>query len=156
MGKLHHYKTTVEWTGNRGEGTSGYRSYDRAHTIQVDNKAVINGSSDPAFMGDASRYNPEDLLLASLSSCHMLWYLHLCADNGIIVMEYADHATGTMEEDENGGQFKEVTLHPFVLVADSSMIEKAGALHKEAHQKCFIANSCNFPVNHEATVKAME
>ena len=156
MAKEHRYRLETAWTGNRGTGTSGYTAYGREHEIRAPGKPALPGSSDPAFRGDPAHWNPEELLVASLSACHMLWYLHLCADNGIIVMEYADHATGTMEEDENGGQFKEVTLHPFVLVADSSMIEKAGALHKEAHQKCFIANSCNFPVNHEATVKAME
>jgi len=153
MGKLHHYKTTIQWTGNRGEGTSGYRNYDRAHTISVENKAVINGSSDPAFMGDASRHNPEDLLLASLSSCHMLWYLHLCADNGIIVTAYTDNATGIMEENEQGGRFTEVTLHPLVMIKDASMIEKARELHAAANKKCFIANSCNFPVKHEASIQ---
>lgn len=153
MGKQHQYKALITWTGNRGEGTSGYRSYDRAHTIQVGNKSVIHASSDPAFLGDATRYNPEDLLLASLSSCHMLWYLHLCSDNGIIVTEYSDNASGTMEENETGGRFTEVTLCPVVIITDASMINKAVALHEEANKKCFIANSCNFPVKHEVQVK---
>lgn len=154
MARQHHYKATINWTGNRGEGTSGYKTYDRAHTITIQNKAEIQASSDPAFMGDATRYNPEELLLASLSSCHMLWYLHLCADNGIIVIDYKDDASGIMEEDAGGsGKFIEVTLHPLVKVKDGSMIEKAKALHKEANQKCFIANSCNFPVRHVVQVE---
>ncbi len=154
MARQHYYKATINWTGNRGEGTSGYRTYDRAHTITVQNKAPIQASSDPAFMGDATRYNPEELLLASLSSCHMLWYLHLCADNGIIVMDYKDDASGIMEEAATGsGKFTEVTLHPLVKIKDASMLEKAKDLHSEANQKCFIANSCNFPVKHEVQVE---
>lgn len=154
MAKQHHYKTTVNWTGNRGEGTSGYRNYDRNHTIEAGNKAIIPASSDPAFLGDPSRYNPEELLLASLSSCHMLWYLHLCSDNGVIVTAYADNAEGIMEENNNGGKFTEVTLHPVVKVREASMIGKATELHEEANKKCFIANSCNFPVKHEVVVES--
>lgn len=154
MSKQHHYKTLVNWTGNRGEGTSGYRNYDRNHTIEAGNKTIINASSDPAFLGDPSRYNPEELLLASLSSCHMLWYLHLCADNGVIVTSYSDNATGIMEENTNGGKFTEATLHPVVKVTEASMIEKAKHLHEEANKKCFIANSCNFPVKHEVLVES--
>lgn len=154
MAKQHHYKTLVNWTGNRGEGTSGYRTYDRNHTIEAGNKTIINASSDPAFLGDPSRYNPEELLLASLSSCHMLWYLHLCADNGVIVTAYSDNATGIMEENDNGGKFTEATLHPVVTVREASMIDKAKHLHEEANKKCFIANSCNFPVKHEVLVES--
>lgn len=152
MGKQHYYTTQIEWTGNRGEGTSGYRNYDRAHTIQVNNKEIIKASSDPAFLGDATRYNPEDLLLASLSSCHMLWYLHLCSDAGIIVTAYSDNAKGIMEENENSGKFTTVTLYPVVTITDATMKTKAATLHEEANKKCFIANSCNFPVKHEVTI----
>ncbi|MBC7937406.1 MAG: OsmC family protein [Rhizobacter sp.] len=152
MAKQHHYKTLITWTGNRGEGTSGYRNYDRAHIIQVENKEIIRASSDPAFLGDPSAHNPEDLLLASLSSCHMLWYLHLCADNGVVVLSYSDNAAGIMEENPNGGKFIEVTLHPVVKVAHPSIIGIATALHAQAHKKCFIANSCNFPVKHEVNI----
>ena len=156
MVKQHHYETSVNWTGNRGEGTLHYKSYDRDHIIVVDNKAPIRASSDPAFMGNSFHYNPEELLLASLSSCHMLWYLHLCADAGIIVIAYTDMATATMEENNRGGKFIEARLQPQVTVATSAMIEQASALHKEANQKCFIANSCNFPVYHSASIKAAE
>lgn len=151
MSKEHFYKTNVEWTGNRGEGTSHYKGYDRSHRITVANKAVIEASSDTAFMGDASKYNPEELLLAALSSCHMLWFLHLCSDNGIVVVEYTDNATGVMIETVSGGHFTEVLLHPVVKITDKTNIEKANALHEEANKKCFIANSCNFPVKHEPT-----
>jgi organic hydroperoxide reductase OsmC/OhrA len=150
MGKQHHYKTTVAWTGNWGAGTTRYDGYDRNHTFSVENKANILCSSDAAFRGDGTRHNPEDMLVYSLSSCHMLWYLHLCADEGVIVTDYTDQATGTMlESPGGGGRFVEVTLHPSVKVKDASMIDKANELHNKAHEKCFIANSCNFPVKHE-------
>ena len=152
MAKLHSYNTVIEWTGNTGEGTAHYRSYSRNHIIRGNGKKPVEASSDPAFSGDPSRYNPEELLLASLSACHMLWYLHLCADNGIVVIAYTDHATGTMEENENGGRFLEVTLHPQIKLSEASMMEKAKALHTVAHQKCFIANSCNFPVHHQPVI----
>jgi len=127
----------------------------RSHTISVQGKAVINASSDPAFRGDSSRYNPEELLVASLSSCHMLWFLHLCSAAGIIVLEYEDNATGTMAESGNGsGFFTNVTLHPAVVVSHQSMIEPANALHRDAHKHCFVANSCNFPVEHRPTCRS--
>lgn len=156
MEKIHQYSTKLVWTGNKGAGTSGYRSYSRDHSISVDSKPTILACSDPAFMGDASRHNPEDFLVASLSSCHMLWYLHLCADAGVVVVNYDDEATGVMKENENGGSFVEVTLHPTVVVQEKSMMEKAQALHADAHSKCFIANSVNFPVKHIVNVKAFE
>lgn len=151
--KHHHYKTTIQWTGNKGTGTSGYRDYERSHTISVDNKPIIEGSSDPSFRGDKTKYNPEEMLLSSLSSCHMLWYLHFCSEAGIIVTGYTDHATGIMEETANGsGRFVEANLHPEVIVTDESMVEKAKELHHKANEFCFIANSVNFPVKHNPTV----
>ena len=150
MSKEHTYTLTTKWTGNTGTGTSAYKAYERAHTIEKENKPDILLSSDPAFRGDTTRYNPEELLLASLSSCHMLWYLHLCSEAGIVVVDYVDHATGIMEETaDGGGRFVEVALHPVVTVSDASMIEKANALHHKANELCFIANSVNFPVKHE-------
>ena len=150
MKTQHQYNLTVKWTGNKGVGTSNYGAYDRSHTILADNKADILGSSDPSFRGDATKYNPEELLVASLSACHMLWYLHLCSKSGVVVVDYQDNATGTMVETENGGgRFKQVTLYPHVIVTEPSMIEKANALHHEARKLCFIANSCNFPIYHE-------
>lgn len=151
MDKEHIYNIATKWTGNTGTGTSNYRSFERSHTIYVENKPEILASSDPAFRGDKSKHNPEELLVASLSSCHMLWYLHLCAEAGVIVIEYADQATGIMMETSNGGgKFKEVTLNPVVTVENASMTEKANALHKKANELCFIANSVNFPVKHQA------
>lgn len=150
MAKEHHYTTTITWTGNNGTGTSGYTDYERSHTLQIIGKPDLACSSDAPFRGDISKHNPEDMLLASLSSCHMLWYLHLCADAGVIVTDYTDQATGTMVlTPQNGGHFSEVTLHPVVTVSDASMREKAIALHEAAHRHCFIANSVNFPVRHE-------
>jgi len=148
----HHYQVTVAWTGNSGKGTSDYRGYERSHTINVERKPVIDASSDPAFRGDKTRYNPEELLVASLSSCHMLSYLHLCAVAGVVVTAYTDNATGTMTQTpDGGGHFTEVTLYPSVTVSDESMIAKANELHHEANKLCFIANSCNFPVHHKPT-----
>jgi len=147
MAREHHYHVTVEWIGNLGIGTSGYRDYDRRHEITVEGKPVIPASSDPAFLGDPARYNPEDLLVASLSSCHMLWYLHLCAEAGIVVTEYVDRAEGTMAEGAGGaGRFTHVTLKPEIAVKLGADLDRARALHHEAHAKCFIANSVNFPV----------
>jgi len=151
--KQHHYKATIEWTGNTGTGTDHYKNYKRSHRIVIDGKADIEGSSDPAFLGDSTKHNPEDLLLASLSSCHMLWYLHFCSVHKIIVEEYVDYATGIMVEEESGkGYFKEVTLSPSVRVKDSAMIDLAIELHKKASEYCFIANSVNFPVLHHPKI----
>ena len=145
----HHYKTIITWTGNQGKGTADYRAYGRNHVINVDGKPTIPASSDPSFRGDKTRYNPEELLLASLSSCHMLWYLHLCCVAGVVVVDYTDEARGTMVETaDGGGYFKEVTLYPVVTVSDASMVEKANALHHEANKMCFVTNSMNFPVHH--------
>lgn len=147
MPKHHRYESTVRWTGNKGTGTSAYRAYSRDHEIGGPGKPAIPASSDPAFHGDASRYNPEELLVASLSACHMLWYLHLCAVNKVIVLEYEDQAGGVMEEtDGGGGRFLEVTLRPHITVTAESDLETAKRLHHDAHEKCFIANSVNFPV----------
>ena len=150
MQKKHQYVTTLKWTGNKGEGTKTYTAYDRDYIWLADNKAPLEGSADPAFRGDATKYNPEELLLASLSGCHMLSYLHLCAVAGVVVTNYVDQATGIMEETaDGGGHYTEVTLHPVVTVTDASMIDKANELHKRASELCFIASSVNFPVHHQ-------
>jgi len=156
--KKHNYEINLEWTGNKGSGTFDYRSYGRNHKIIVENKREpILGSSDPNFMGSAARYNPEELFISSISACHMLWYLHLCSVNGVIVTEYHDRASGIMEESvDGGGQFKSITLHPSILVSEPSMIQKAQALHQDANHKCFIANSLNIPVEHEAVIKSIQ
>jgi len=152
MAKQHNYSLNIKWTGNKGEGTTRYDAYDRSYIISGENKVGILGSADAPFRGDITKYNPEDLLLASLSSCHMLWYFHLCADAGIIVTEYIDNPTGILVQNETGsGSFSEVTLNPTVIVSDNSMIEKANQLHEKANQFCFIANSVNFKVKHNPT-----
>ena len=152
MNKEHHYALSIEWTGNSGTGTSDYRAYTRNHTISSDGKPDLLASSDPSFRGDKTRYNPEEMLVAALSSCHMLSYLHVCVLNGVVVLEYKDNATGTMKENPDGsGQLTEVTLRPIVKVKDASMIEKANQLHKRASELCFIARSVNFPVHHSPT-----
>jgi len=147
-GKLHQYTVAVTWTGNRGTGTSGYRDYGRDHEIAAAGKPMIPGSSDPAFRGDPERWNPEEMLVASVSTCHQLWYLHLAATAGITVVAYEDRPVGTMAEDANGsGRFTTVTLHPTVTILPGDDAAKAKALHHDAHEMCFVANSVNFPVD---------
>lgn len=155
MTKTHHYAVIVKWTGNTGTGTSGYRNYERQHEILGEAlKPLIPGSSDPAFRGDPARWNPEELLVAALSACHKLWYLHLCAEAGIVVVAYVDHAEGFMEETTDGsGCFKRVILRPEVTLAPGSDTAKTRELHHKAHAKCFIANSVNFPVECEPQVR---
>lgn len=153
MPQAHTFRVKVEWTGNTGKGTLDYAAYKRAHEISAEGKPVIPGSSDPAFRGDKSRYNPEELLVASLSACHMLWYLHLCADAKIIVTDYRDEAHGTMKlTADGGGHFTEVTLKPYVKIQKGCDANLAEELHSRAHHLCFIANSMNFPVKVEPTM----
>ena len=156
MAKQHTYHTTTTWTGNTGQGTANYRAYVRSYEVNADHKsAPILGSSDPSFRGDRSRYNPEELLVASLSSCHMLWMLHLCADAGIVVTAFHDQSTGMMAETVDGaGQFTEVTLRPQITITDPARIAETQALNARAHHFCFIARSVNFPVKHEALITA--
>lgn len=144
----HRYDVDVEWTGNQGSGTRDYRAYTRDHEVTAPGRPTIPGTSDPQFRGDPRRWNPEQLLVAALSQCHLLWYLHLCADAGVVVTGYRDTATGTM----TGDRFTSVVLRPHVTVADPAMVAKAEKLHGPAHEKCYIANSVNFPVSHEPMV----
>jgi organic hydroperoxide reductase OsmC/OhrA len=154
--KKHLYRSKINWTGNTGESTRNYHSYERSYTVSIDGKVDISGSSDPAFSGNPQLHNPEDLLLAAVSSCHLLWYLHLCSIHKILVLEYTDYAEGTMVENENGsGKFTEIILKPEIVVAEESMIEKAFELHHTASEYCFIANSLNFKVKHEAKIKCI-
>lgn len=150
----HRYEVDVRWTGNLGSGTAGYRAYSRSHEVSGPGKtAAILCSSDPAYGGDAARYNPEELLVASLSACHMLWVLHLCADAGIVVTAYADRAIGTMKlEPDGSGRFAEVTLYPRLTITDANRIGETVAIHEQAHRMCFVASSVNFPVRHRPEV----
>jgi organic hydroperoxide reductase OsmC/OhrA len=146
--RTHRYKVRTVWTGE----TRGYRSYSRDHRIEVTGKPPIAASADPAFRGTAERYNPEDMLVASLSACHMLWYLHLCAVGGVVVLGYEDAAEGVLAEAPGAGRFTEVTLRPVVIITADSDAETARTLHKQAHKECFVANSVNFPVRCEPTI----
>lgn len=157
MSRSHQYTVTVNWTGSRAGGTTSYSAYDRAHEVSADGKTAILASADPAFRGDPSRYNPEELLVAALSQCHMLSFLSVCARSGVVVMSYIDSAVGTMAETGGGsGRFTEVVLRPVVTVADVSMVDKAKELHHTAHEICFIANSVNFPVRCEPSTQVTE
>ncbi|MCM6761118.1 OsmC family protein [Rathayibacter sp. ZW T2_19] len=152
----HHYAVSVVWEGNRGTGTSGYRDYGRQNTVRADGREPILGSADKPFRGDPDRWNPEQLLLAALSQCHLLSYLHVAVKNGVVVTDYVDDAIGRMVQEGDGGRFASVTLRPRVTVADPSMIELARSLHPEAARLCFIANSVAFPVDHEPETVAAD
>ncbi|MEP6962248.1 MAG: OsmC family protein [Acidobacteriota bacterium] len=149
----HQYSVVVEWTGNRGSGTSAYAAYSRDHQIFVEGKTtLIAGSADASFRGDPAKYNPEELLVEALSACHMLAFLHLCADAGIVVTAYRDTAAGSMQVQADGaGQFTKVTLRPHVAITDGTRLTELDALHHRAHEVCFIARSVNFTVGCEAT-----
>lgn len=142
----HRYRVKVTWTGNRGSGTSAYRAYSREHTLAAAGKPAIPGSSDPAFRGDGTRWNPEDLLVASAAACHKLWYLHLCAEAGVTVLAYADEAEGLMLDTPGNGRFAEIVLHPRVTIRAGDDAEIARHLHHDAHRNCYVANSVNFPI----------
>lgn len=153
----HHYALRTVWTGARDRGTVDYRSYGRDHVLSVEGKSDILGSADRPFRGDADRWNPEEMLLGALSQCHLLSYLYVCSDAGVVVTAYEDDAVGTMVQTvDGGGHFTEVILRPRVTVADESMRERALALHRDASEKCFIASSVNFPVLHEPTIVVAE
>lgn len=156
MGQEHTYEVTVTWTGNTGTGTSSYAGYSRDHEVSVPGAATIPASSDPAFRGDPTRVNPEQLLVASLSQCHMLWYLHLAAQAGIVVTAYQDAATGTIRTEPDGsGRFEQVTLRPRVVLAAGNDQALAMDLHERVGGYCFIARSMNFPVRHRPSVLAV-
>jgi len=153
--KTHNYRINVEWTGNKGNGTIDYTSYSRSHAISAPGREVkILCSSDSQFKGDKTKYNPEDLFVASIASCHMLWYLHLCAINDIVVTDYRDNASGILEEHADGsGQFTLVTLRPEVFITEKMLLDKATKLHQDAHKMCFIANSCNFEIEYKPIIR---
>jgi organic hydroperoxide reductase OsmC/OhrA len=154
MSSAHRFETKVTWTGNLGTGTSSYRAYSRSHDISgPDKSANILASSDPAFRGDRTRYNPEELMVAALSGCHMLWVLHLCAEAGITVVEYVDAAHGMMTMNPDGsGQFSEVVLRPSITIREEGREADVIAANEKAHGLCFIARSVNFPVRHDPSV----
>lgn len=149
----HPYSIQLNWTGNSGQGTANYTSYERSYEIAVEGKPPLQGSADPQFRGEASKYNPEELLVAAISSCHMLWYLHLCANANILVTKYQDHAVGELSIEKGGsGQFTMVDLNPVIEISDPAQIEAATAFHQKAAEYCFIARSVNFPIHHHPSV----
>ena len=151
----HQYKSHLIWDGNRGEGTSSYGVYGRNYRMIVEGKPEIHGTADTAFRGEAEKWNPEDLFLAAIVSCHMLSYLALCAREHISVLSYEDEATAVMKEDgKGGGRFEEVTLHPVVTIASADHVDRARELHHRAHDLCFIANSCSVPIRHRAELRS--
>jgi organic hydroperoxide reductase OsmC/OhrA len=153
LAKTHTYEVALTWIGNTGTGTSGYGAFERSVEASAEGKPIISGSADPAYRGARDRWNPEELLVVSLSQCHMLWYLVLCAKEGIVVTDYVDHASGTLvETPDGGGHFEEVMLHPRVTITDAGRIERAVALHERAHDLCFVARSVNFAVRADPTV----
>ncbi|OEU96794.1 OsmC family protein [Streptomyces oceani] len=155
MSTPHRYELTVRWTGNTGAGTATYRSFARTHEVRGAGKPSIPASADPRFRGDVERWNPEELLLASLAQCHMLWYLHLCSTHGVVVTDYVDQPVGALELDEGGrggGRFTEAVLRPRVTVAEATMVEPARSLHADVPALCFIARSVDFPVLHEPMI----
>ena len=157
MNTQHNYKLATKWTGNQGTETFNHKDFERSYTIQIENKADIFGSSDPEFRGDKTKHNPEELLLASVSSCHMLWYLYLCYEAQIMVTNYVDNATAILEETENGnGKFSSITLNPIITVTEESMVEQATELHKKANEFCFVANSLNLKVDHQPVINVAE
>jgi organic hydroperoxide reductase OsmC/OhrA len=155
--RTHRYELTVTWTGDRGTGTSGYRDFSRAHEVTAPGRPALLGSSDPVFRGERDRWSPEQLLVAAIAQCHMLWYLHLCAEAGVVVVGYTDNPTARLEEAaDGGGQFTELVLHPRITVTEAGMTQRAAELHADAHRLCFIARSVNFPVGHEPLIEVAE
>lgn len=151
---IHPYSIQLNWTGNSGQGTASYTSYERSYDITVEGKPVLQGSADPQFRGEVTKYNPEELLVAAISSCHMLWYLHLCANANIIVTKYQDQAVGELRIEKNGsGRFTRVDLNPMIEIIDPTKIESAIALHQKVAEYCFIARSVNFPIHHHPSVR---
>lgn len=151
--KEHRYSIALKWTGNLGYGTDSYDTYSREHVIRSEGKDDIMGSSDASFNGDSRYHNPEELLLSSIASCHMLWYLHLCSANGIVVTSYKDQPEATMIEQKDGsGAFEQATLNPKVEITDGIKVHLAKTLHGVAHKMCFIANSLNFEIVHNPTI----
>jgi organic hydroperoxide reductase OsmC/OhrA len=156
MMKKHSYTSEIRWTGNLGKGTENYTAYARDFEVHIEGKPTLFASSDSAFRGDASRHNPEDLFLSSISSCHMLWYLHLCSEAGIQVQSYSDRPKGTMVESKSGkGEFVSVVLHPIVTIKNASQTALALELHHKANEFCFIANSVKFEIQHQAKVEVI-
>jgi organic hydroperoxide reductase OsmC/OhrA len=149
---MAEFEARIRWTGDRGEGTKTYRGYDRTWRIETPGQVPIECSNDPAIGGDPNKPNPEELLLASLAGCHMLWYLHLASRAGIVVRAYSDDPLGIGESGKAGeGRFTRAILRPQITVERGADLAKADALHEEIDRYCFIARSINFSVEYRAT-----
>lgn len=154
MKPQHIFKATLNWTSKKEDSSS--KIYSKTHQIQIEGKPILDISAAKVFKGDPTLYNPEDLLLSSLVSCHMMSYLYVCSQNGIEVLEYSDNAEATLEVNPDGsGRFAEVRLYPRVKISNPDQIQLALELHQKANELCFIANSCNFPVLHHAVCEAV-
>lgn len=153
MAQTQQFDAAIEWTGNRGSGTSAYRAYDRNWVLAMEGKPIVHCSNDPVLGGDPAMHNPEDLLLAAVSSCHMLWYLHLCSVAGVAVTAYRDEPMGLAQTAPDGaGQFEAITLRPKIMITAESDPDKAESLHGEIHKYCLIARSLRFPVTCEPEI----
>jgi organic hydroperoxide reductase OsmC/OhrA len=152
----HEYTAHLTWTGNQGAGTATYDGYGRSYRVTIDGKPELRMSADASFRGDATMYNPEDLFLASISGCHMLSYLALCARRGVSVIEYEDYSSGILRLEGGGGSFEQVTIAPVVTIADGRHAALAAELHDRAAECCFIANSCRVPIHHRPTIRVLE
>lgn len=157
MGFKHLFKAKTTWFSNKKDIVSAKKRYTKSHVITIEGKPDLHVSAAKAFKGDPELYNPEDMLLSSVVSCHMMSYLYVCSQNGIDVLSYSDAAEATLEVSEDGsGRFTEVRLYPKVIISQPEKIEEALSLHKKANQLCFIANSCNFPIIHYPVCKIRE
>ncbi|MFJ3382740.1 MULTISPECIES: OsmC family protein [unclassified Curtobacterium] len=153
----HEYEVAVQWIGDRGTGTSGYREYGREHVVSAAGKPDLPGSADPTFRGDRDRWNPEELLTAALAQCHMLSYLHVAVTRGFTVVAYEDRATAALNLNRDGsGEITSATLHPVVTIAEADRVADAEAAHADANALCFIARSVAFPVHHEPVIRVQE
>ncbi|MGV0996986.1 OsmC family protein [Empedobacter falsenii] len=151
----HLFKVALNWIKKESKMDSSTRIYTKSHHISIEGKPDLEVSAAKAFKGDPNLYNPEDLLLSSLTSCHMMSYLYCCAQHKIEVISYQDHSEATLQVNPDGsGKIVKVDLFPDIIISDSSQIELALSLHKKANELCFIANSCNFPVYHHAKCSA--
>lgn len=148
---IHTYELGLAWTGNRGTGTSGYRDYGREVIARAKGRPDLDLSADPTFRGDRTKWNPEQLLVAALSECHLLSFLHVAVTHSVTVVAYKDDPIGTMVQEGIGGHFTQVVLRPMVTITDPSHVDLIPQLHHEASAACFIAASVNFPVTHEPT-----
>lgn len=150
MSNRHTFEAHLSWTKPDEASSNRKRIYGKTHLMQINGKQDLTISAAKAFKGDPALHNPEDQLLSSIMSCHMMSFLYVCSQHNMEVFSYKDKATAILETYEDGsGKIVSVSLFPQVIIADHNQIELANALHVKANKLCFIANSCNFPVQHE-------